>query len=201
MNNFNDQKSIRQSIRLEIREKRRNLQACEQSAAANSLKLNFFQHIKTPKNARIGCYLSNDGELDTSLLIQELWHKNLQVFMPVIHPFSGTTLLFQSYEKNSPMTTNRYGILEPKLNCQDICPLAELDVLLLPLVAFDKHGNRMGMGGGYYDRTLARYYQEHWRTPKLIGLAHDCQRVDTLPTAAWDVPLQAILTPTQFYCW
>ncbi|CCQ09874.1 5-formyltetrahydrofolate cyclo-ligase [Pseudoalteromonas luteoviolacea B = ATCC 29581] len=99
------------------------------------------------------------------------------------------------------MKANAYGILEPVLNCSEVCPIAQLDLLLMPLVAFDKQGNRMGMGGGYYDRTLASYYKQNWETPRLIGLAHDCQQVDELPTEVWDVPLQAILTPTRFYQW
>jgi 5-formyltetrahydrofolate cyclo-ligase len=99
------------------------------------------------------------------------------------------------------MVANRYAILEPKLNCGQICPLPELDILLMPLVAFDEQGNRLGMGGGYYDRTLAKHYAEQREKPKLIGLAHDCQKVESLPIEAWDVPLQQILTPTKFYQW
>ena len=99
------------------------------------------------------------------------------------------------------MTTNRYAIFEPKLNCSQICPLPELDFLLMPLVAFDEQGNRLGMGGGYYDRTLAKHYAEKRAKPKLIGLAHDCQKVESLPIEAWDVPLQQILTPTSLYQW
>ncbi|BBN82699.1 hypothetical protein PA25_26840 [Pseudoalteromonas sp. A25] len=87
------------------------------------------------------------------------------------------------------------------MNCSHICPLYELDYLLMPLVAFDHLGNRLGMGGGYYDKTLARYYKEHMKKPELIGLAHDCQKVEQLPTEAWDVPLQQIITPSKFYQW
>jgi 5-formyltetrahydrofolate cyclo-ligase len=99
------------------------------------------------------------------------------------------------------MRANRYGILEPKLNCSQICPLPELDYVLMPLVAFDKFGNRLGMGGGFYDRTLARLYEQHWQQPQLIGLAHACQQVDELPIESWDVPLKTIITPDKTYCW
>ncbi|CAH9053106.1 5-formyltetrahydrofolate cyclo-ligase [Pseudoalteromonas holothuriae] len=191
----------RSQIRKNIRNARKNLSKAEQEQAAKKIKVNFFQHKNPPKNARIGLYLSNDGELDTSNLIQSLRKENHRIFLPIIHPFNGTSLLFQRYEENSPMTQNRYAILEPKLNCSHICPLYELDYLLMPLVAFDKSGNRLGMGGGYYDKTLARYYREHMQKPELIGLAHDCQQVELLPTEAWDVPLQQIITPRQFYQW
>ena len=102
------------------------------------------------------------------------------------------------------MTHNRYGILEPQLNCSHVSPVAQLDIILMPLVAFDSKGNRLGMGGGYYDRTLS--FTQHQtgfhspsekRAPKLVGIAHDIQEVDALPIAPWDVPLDAIVTPSR----
>ncbi|AZZ97198.1 5-formyltetrahydrofolate cyclo-ligase [Pseudoalteromonas sp. R3] len=193
--------TIRKKIRNDIRKSRNSLSEEQQKDAEEKLNINFIQHVDLPKKARIGIYLENDGELRTNLLIQSLWSKGMSLFLPVIHPFSKVTLLFQKYEKNSPMKRNRYAILEPELNCSEICPLAQLDYLLLPLVAFDDAGNRLGMGGGYYDRTLARYYRENWQQPKLIGLAHDCQKVPALPTEAWDVPLSTIITPQKCYQW
>jgi 5-formyltetrahydrofolate cyclo-ligase len=194
----------RAQIRAEIRNTRKNLSNNQQIIAAQSLKMNFIQHLKsenTTNSKHIAIYLSNDGELDTSLLIKELWNLNHAVYLPIIHPFNGANLLFQRYEKNSPMRANRYGILEPKLNCSQICPLPALDYLLMPLVAFDKQGNRLGMGGGFYDRTLARLHEQNWQKPQLIGLAHECQKVDALPIESWDVPLETIITPDKTYCW
>ncbi|MEZ7492742.1 MULTISPECIES: 5-formyltetrahydrofolate cyclo-ligase [Pseudoalteromonas] len=194
----------RAQIRAEIRNTRKNLSNNQQIIAAQSLKMNFIQHLKsenTTNSKHIAIYLSNDGELDTSLLIKELWNLNHAVYLPIIHPFNGANLLFQRYEKNSPMRANRYGILEPKLNCSQICPLPALDYLLMPLVAFDKQGNRLGMGGGFYDRTLARLHEQNWQKPQLIGLAHECQKADALPIESWDVPLETIITPDKTYCW
>ncbi|MBB1277618.1 5-formyltetrahydrofolate cyclo-ligase [Pseudoalteromonas sp. SR43-3] len=194
----------RAQIRAEIRNTRKNLSNNQQIIAAQSLKMNFIQHLKsenTTNSKHIAIYLSNDGELDTSLLIKELWNLNHAVYLPIIHPFNGANLLFQRYEKNSPMRANRYGILEPKLNCSQICPLPALDYLLMPLVAFDKQGNRLGMGGGFYDRTLARLHEQNWQKPQLIGLAHECQKVDALPIESWDVPLETIITPDKTYSW
>ena len=194
----------RAKIRAEIRNTRKNLSNNQQIIAAQSLKMNFIQHLKsenTTNSKHIAIYLSNDGELDTSLLIKELWNLNHAVYLPIIHPFNGANLLFQRYEKNSPMRANRYGILEPKLNCSQICPLPALDYLLMPLVAFDKQGNRLGMGGGFYDRTLARLHEQNWQKPQLIGLAHECQKVEALPIESWDVPLKTIITPDKTYCW
>ena len=194
----------RAQIRAEIRNTRKNLSNNQQIIAAQSLKMNFIQHLKsenTTNSKHIAIYLSNDGELDTSLLIKELWNLNHAVYLPIIHPFNGANLLFQRYEKNSPMRANRYGILEPKLNCSQICPLTDLDYLLMPLVAFDNQGNRLGMGGGFYDKTLAQLHQGNWQKPQLIGLAHSCQKVDALPIESWDVPLKTIITPDKIYQW
>ncbi|TMP03997.1 5-formyltetrahydrofolate cyclo-ligase [Pseudoalteromonas sp. S3178] len=194
----------RAQIRTQIRKIRNSLPKSQQSIAAQSLKVNFTQHLKskkTPNKKHIAIYFSNDGELDTSLLINELWQQNHTLHLPVIHPFNGATLLFQRYEKNSPMKANRYGILEPKLNCSQICPLTDLDYLLMPLVAFDNQGNRLGMGGGFYDKTLAQLHQGNWQKPQLIGLAHSCQKVDALPIESWDVPLKTIITPDKIYQW
>ena len=194
----------RTAIRQSIRETRNNLSKNAQICAAKNINVNFIQHLKLTKKTKkkhIAIYFSNDGEIDTSLLINNLWQENHVLYLPVIHPFNKANLLFQRYEKNSPMRANRYGILEPKLNCTQICPLANLDYLLMPLVAFDNQGNRLGMGGGFYDRTLARLHEQNWQKPQLIGLAHECQKVEKLPVESWDVPLKTIITPVQTYSW
>lgn len=191
----------RQEIRKLMRERRNALSENEQKVAAKKIKVNIFQHLKNAKKQRIAVYLSNDSEINTSLIINELWQQNHDVYLPVIHPFSSGYLLFQRYEKNSPMTTNRYGILEPKLNCSQVCPVEQLDVICTPLVAFDNAGNRLGMGGGYYDRTLAKHYMNANTRPEIIGLAHDCQQVDSLPIESWDVPLKTIITPKKCFLW
>jgi 5-formyltetrahydrofolate cyclo-ligase len=75
-----------------------------------------------------------------------------------------------------------------------------LDVILMPLVAFDGQGNRLGMGAGYYDRTLAFLrHRRHWRKPRIIGLAYEFQRMPALPAEPWDVPLDGIITEAGFY--
>lgn len=75
-----------------------------------------------------------------------------------------------------------------------------LDLIILPLVAFDLSGNRLGMGGGFYDRTLSFKHQRcHWKGPKLIGIAHELQRVDLLPVNDWDIPLDAVITEQKLY--
>lgn len=139
-----------------------------------------------------GAYLSFDGEIDTLPLIQRLWQQKKTVALPLLHPFSQGHLLFQRYQPNTEIRKNQHGTREPKRDLSEIVPHDKLDILFIPLVAFDMQGQRLGMGGGFYDRTL-KNWQHYPGMP--IGLAHDCQLLHSLPVAAWDIPLPIIFTP------
>ena len=100
--------------------------------------------------------------------------------------------------RTTQMTKNRYGIAEP-VDARAL-RARQLDLLLMPLVGFDDEGYRLGMGGGYYDATLAYMrHRRNWRKPRLVGVAYECQRVDVLPHDPWDMPLDAVLTERQMY--
>jgi len=178
------------SLRQQLREKRRQLTDVQQHESAQLLSTNLVQQLpKTIK--RVALYLASDGEVSPHLFIKYCWEHNIEVYLPVLHPFCTGNLLFLRYEPKTKMTINKYGIREPKLNVTLVCPVYELDVIYTPLVAFDSQGNRLGMGGGYYDRTLAANSDI-----STIGLAHDCQQVNKLNVQSWDMPLSQIVTPT-----
>ena len=185
----------RKQLRKLYRHTRNQLTATQQEQAANQLVAYCAEQQLFTNAEHIALYLANDGELSPMPLIEYLWQHNKQVYLPVLHPFNRNTLLFIRYTKQSEMVSNRFGIPEPKTQCQDIQIVANLDIIFTPLVAFDHHGNRMGMGGGFYDRTLANMRDKH--KPQLFGLAHDCQACEQLPTESWDVPLTSIVTPTR----
>lgn len=191
--------SDRQSLRQLVRERRRALTQAEQQAAARQLLTQCQQHPRIEAARRIALYLANDGELDTRPLIDWLWRQDKQVYLPVLHPFNPGHLLFLHYTATSPMTMNRFGIPEPEFDELRLLPHTDLDILCTPLVAFDATGNRLGMGGGYYDRTLTRW-QSHREGPLPLGIAHDCQQVETIPCESWDVPLPEIITPSRRWC-
>ncbi len=190
----------RQQVRQNIRQQRRLLSSVQQQQAAETIKTQLIQHPKIQQATHIALTLPHDGEIDTTLFIQWCWEQNKQTYLPVVHPFSKGHLLFLHYHAESKMQANRYGILEPELSQTEACPVQQLDIICTPLVAFDKQGNRIGMGGGYYDRMLAPWF-ENKQGPYPIGLAHDCQQVEQLPIANWDVPLPEIITPTQHHLW
>lgn len=190
----------RDKIRTLIRKRRQGLSPQEQTQAGLDLlhQIKMLPNIAQAKS--IALYLSIDGEIDTAPSIQWLWQQNKQVVLPVIHPFSPGYLLFLNYSPTTPMNLNQYGIPEPILDQTQICPLSKIDIIFTPLVAFDDSGQRLGMGGGYYDRTLEQGF-ETGEGAQAIGLAHNCQKVNTLPTQHWDIPLSIIVTPKQIWHW
>ena len=190
----------RRHIRQIIRHTRNALSPQEQHQAAKDLVLQCAADPDIQKAKSVAIYLSVDGEINTSLLIDWLWQQGKSVTLPVIHPFSKGHLLFLEYKKDTPLILNKYQILEPKLDKTQVVPVNELDVIITPLVAFDHCGNRLGMGGGYYDRTLVNW-ERNQKGPMPIGIAHACQQVDELPIESWDVPLPKIITPKQIWRW
>ena len=184
------QQTLRNQLRQQIRKTRANLTALQQQQAEDSISQQALALIEERNAQHIALYISFDGEISTDKLIKILWAQGKQVYLPVLHPFNPNHLLFLRYLPDTPMLKNKFGIWEPKFNVQNVLPLDELDILFTPLVAFDKQGNRLGMGGGFYDRTL-----QNWQNSSFIpvGLAHQCQQVEQLPTEAWDVPLHQIL--------
>ncbi|TDF35036.1 5-formyltetrahydrofolate cyclo-ligase [Alteromonadaceae bacterium M269] len=185
----------RQNLRKQYRQYRRELNQEQQNQAAlNALETALANKLLV-RNNKIACYLANDGELNLMPLIEKAWSLDIEVYLPVLHPFTPGHLLFLSYAKTSVMTHNHYGIVEPKLDIRSLIRPQQLDSIFVPLVAFDSSGNRLGMGGGFYDRTLASVINRDY-APQLIGVAHDGQQADSLPFQTWDIPMQAILTPS-----
>ena len=188
----------RQNIRSQYRKKRQTLSAQEQSTAASNLLNSCLASTTLAQAKTIACYMTNDGEIDPIKIVDYCWQQGKCVLLPVLHPFSKGHLLFVEYRASSPTRKNSYGIAEPIVTSTNLCTLADIDLILTPLVAFDAKGNRLGMGGGYYDRTLAPVRRDSLST-QLIGLAHTCQQTDKLLTDNWDIPLDGIATPDQFF--
>lgn len=193
----------RKALRQEIRIKRLQLSTIAQQKQALLLREKLVCQINVTQTKHVAIYLANDGEIETMPFIEWCWQQKISVYLPVIHPFSKGQLLFLAFTKTTNLVKNEYGILEPKLDVRRIIELSKLDIIYTPLVAFDPHGNRLGMGGGFYDRTLACWYRQYEKNkqakPFPIGLAHDCQLVDKIPNEIWDIPLPKIITPSTSY--
>lgn len=187
----------RHDLRRELRRRRRALTLFQRRQATERLCRRLRQLPEVRRARRVALYLPNDGEIDPTPLIAWFRRRRARLYLPVLRPLSHNALWFVDYHADTPMVANRFGIAEPETrhgaHRARRLPAWALDLVLLPLVGFDNHGQRIGMGGGFYDRTLA-FTRRPGPRPQLIGLAHDCQRVERLPVAPWDVPLDAIVS-------
>lgn len=162
-------------------------------------------HRLVRRGLRIGFYIPAKGEIDILPLINRALWMNAHCYLPMVPPRTGAwhggkRLWFSrlgGVERH--WTVNRYGI--PEYGHHDSRVRAwQLDVLFVPMLGFDAQGYRMGMGGGYYDTSLAYLTRRrHWRKPLLIGVAFDAQRVDRLPHDPWDIPVDAVVTERGCY--
>lgn len=184
----------RGDIRRAIRARRRELTPREQKLAARRLTSVLGRWGRWRKARQIALYLPNDGELDPTPLALAAWHAGKRVYLPVLAPIGHGQLWFRRYAADTRLIRNRFGIPEPAPASPRI-RTRQLDLVLTPLVAFDHRGQRLGMGGGFYDRTFS--FLAHrlvWQNPRLVGVAHHFQQVEELPAEPWDVPLFAIAT-------
>ncbi len=182
-------------LRKQLRHARKQLTAEQQSHAARNLNNVLKSVIGLRRNARIALYTAMDGEIDLTPFIRSCRDKNIDLYLPVLHGFNHS-LWFAKYDDDSPMFANRFGIPEP-LKSDPIRPW-QLTAVLLPLVGFDAQGGRLGMGGGFYDRTFAHAYR--WpKKPALYGIAHECQKLEHVPTEAWDIPLDGVISDRKVY--
>lgn len=190
-------------LRQKLRKLRRSLSAADQQNANRRLITQILRSKLLLKHKFIALYLGNDGELNPEPLIKLLWQQKKQVYLPVIQPFTRNRLLFCRILPKTKLVKNKFGILEPALKDSPRLPKQFLSLVMMPLVAFDKQGNRMGMGGGFYDRSFAyktnKKRKPNHIKPKLVGVAHAFQEQENLAIEPWDVPLEAILTDKYYH--
>lgn len=186
----------KRELRRLLRARRRSLSRHERQLASRGLARHAAPLLL--RHRRIGFYLANDGEMDlTPLLNQALW-RGFQCFLPAVPPRGLKKLWFTLLTGQPVWGHNRFGI--PEHWSHHWVRAAQLDLLFIPLVGFDLHGNRLGMGGGFYDASLAYLRGRHaWRKPYRVGVAFECQKVEELPFDPWDIPLDAVVTEKRLY--
>lgn len=182
------------ALRRALRARRGQTSRAERRAASAALT----QRLSNlPAFQRAGCiaaYWPADGEINPLPALRWAYAAGKACYLPVLCPQRDGHLHFAPWWPGAPLRRNRFGIVEPIAPRRHWLAPRMLDLVLLPLVAFDGAGNRLGMGGGYYDRSFAFRRRAAVRRPGLIGVGFDWQRVDRLPRRAWDVPLDAVLT-------
>lgn len=179
-------------LRQTLRQQRRQLSPHQRQVSAQSLCQHLLSCPIFQRARHIGSYLAQQGEQDPAGLMQQAIDK--QWYLPIVQEHPRRQLYFAPYQPGDLLQPNQYRIPEPVIPRPQWVEPQALDCLLVPLVAFDEGGHRLGMGGGYYDRTLAYQRQQPLAPPYLIGIAHRFQLVDSLPHNEWDIPLHAIAT-------
>jgi len=185
----------REQIRRAMRKRRRALGLHERRVRAKSLAARLACHPLFLRSRHLALYLPNDGEVDLNPLLRRALAMGKRCYLPVLSPAFHNRLWFAPYTPDTPLALNCFRIPEPVAGWRDMRPVWTLDLVLTPLVAFDAVGNRLGMGGGFYDRTLAYLVRRAaWRKPRLLGVAYDFQEHASLPHEPWDVPLDGVVT-------
>ena len=190
-----------QQLRQQVRTRRRALPAAERQQAALTVAHRLDSWPVLTRALQIAAYWACDGELDPKPILQWAWAMDKQVLLPVLTGESAHPLQFAPYRPSAPLRRNRFGIPEPEVASTEWVQPVDLDLVLVPLVAFDMTGTRLGMGGGFYDRGFAFLHSAHDpnQRPYLLGLGYEFQNCIGLIRQPWDIPLDAAVTEQGLY--
>ena len=191
-----DKKRLRSSLRAA----RRGLGEEAQNSAAHGLLDRLLTLPEFLNARRIALYLPNDGEIDTREVIRWCQANDRQACLPVVQRSDNRNwLLFAEFRQGARLAPNNLGIPEPRVDPSELLSARELDLVLLPLVGFDESGNRIGMGGGFYDTTFEFVRLESAEKPRMAGIAHEVQKVPYIDVESWDIPLPVVVTDRHIY--
>jgi len=183
------------ALRRALRAGRRELDDAQRGRCSRQAARHMAAHPCFLAARHVACYLACDGELNLHPLMERAWAMGKTVYLPVLGSIHRNHLQFLPYRRGDALVPNRFGIPEPVVDSRGFLSARRLDLVLMPLVGFDGHGNRLGMGGGFYDRSFAFLRgRRQWRKPRLIGVGFDLQQCSSLPRQPWDVPLDGVVT-------
>ncbi len=187
-----DSAALRHELRQELRAHRRALPAPRRIAAADALANRLLVLPFVPPSGYVAGYWAMDGEIALHSWQLRL-PRELVYCLPVLHP--DNRLRFAPWRPGDALTTNRFGIPEPDVDPDAALQPDVLALVVMPLVGFDAGGRRLGMGGGWYDRSFA-FRRSATPPPWLVGVGFSTQQVEHLDAASWDVLPDAICTET-----
>ncbi len=185
-----------QQLREMIKSQRTRLSQDQILQSAKQISQHLLNTIEFKKAEHIAYYLPARGEADPTLLLNKVTNKSF--YLPILKQGDDTGLNFTEVTKQTRFKTNKYGIPEPLSNHSEMIGAEELDMVITPLVSFDYAGNRVGMGGGFYDRTFYFKQPDSSIKPLLVGYAYDFQHSKILVPEHWDVKLDAVVTEKGF---
>lgn len=167
---------------------RQAIASTERWALDAAICANILRHVEALPIAVFAGYVAARGEADIRAVLEALALRGVQTVLPCIESKEGA-LAFRSWKPGETLSVGPYGISYPELSSSILVP----EVMLVPLVAFDRRGHRLGYGGGYYDRTLAVLRAEN-PALKAIGVAYACQEAPAIPDEGHDARLDAVVT-------
>ena len=186
-----DHHDLKTGLRKKLRMERAGIEKNRRAAFDAAINRALLEYARTSQLSDIAAYLAFDGEPDISPALQELEYNGVTLALPVIQEISGRSqIVFCEWTRNCELAPNRYGILEPQGTAE--IPLVRFDVVLAPLVGWDRSGSRLGMGASFYDRALQPFAQSP--RPMRMGVAYEAQESLSIPVDPWDIRLHAMLT-------
>jgi len=190
----------RDALRREMRQRRRSLSIHDRAIAPKRFVTIADRSRLFRPGMRVALYLAYGSEASCASLIKLARTRGCKVYVPRIVSYRHGRMRFVPHHSDMHLVENRHGIAEPAIANVAHMPVRRFDLVVLPVVAVDQQGYRLGSGAGFYDRALQHLRQgRRWRRPRLIALAYDIQRIEHLPSHSWDVPVDAILTEKQLY--
>ncbi len=179
------------SLRKKALHARRDMPTESRAAASQTICQRVCESREFYASKTLACYLPMDDEVDTREIIERAWRANKRVFVPILR--SNSEMLFCEIDPESELEKKHFGLWEPTRGL--LIDSRSLDLVITPTVAFDNHRNRIGMGGGYYDRCFSFLrHRKKWIRPKLLGVAFQCQQVEKITPNPWDIRLYRIIT-------
>lgn len=178
------------AVRSQVLRARSRLSEQERAAAGRGIRDTLLSQAELQMAGTVAVYYSVGTEPDTTKLVFGLWKRGTYVLLPLLRPDGD--LDWASYEGPDSLVPGPKGLLEPAETPRGVDAVARADAVLVPALAVDRAGHRLGRGGGSFDRALARVGP----LIPLIALVYDDELVDRLPTASHDVPVRAVVRPT-----
>lgn len=191
-------------IRNKIKSLRMGLDNLQYQAFNQQITNNMISLIEYTNAKKIAFYYSFKNEVDTKSLIQHALVNNKEIYLPVVDFSQSRTMNFYKFDGGTDLIKNKFGIPEPSVDNNLKVDVSDLDLIITPMVAFDRNGYRLGFGGGYYDTLL----EKASKSPKLnitgksnnkiptrtVGLAFSFQEIKSVPIEPWDKKLNMIIT-------
>ena len=190
------QKSLKSGLRSKIRKTRSGIDPQLRKKHDDLINHHLLDYLRNSNHGIVAAYAAFDGEPDLMPALGLLEAEGLTIALPVVQDEPGRSVIsFRKWSSDSPMKSNRYGIREP-VDAEEII-MPDIDVALIPLVAWDENRYRLGMGASFYDRLFQPY--SGLKRPERIGVGYQAQKVDRVPKEPWDVPMHAILSESGIY--